>query len=90
MNADIFRPHNPALKKYVLEMLKESYGKHEGVLERCLTAIATKEDAESFAALMHSIYSAGYRRAMNECREQLEQVGYHLNLVSQTSADNPK
>lgn len=77
------------IKKYLFEMLKEKYSKNEKIIERLSFSVVTKEDFESFGALITDIYESGFMKAFEEYKKNFEKLGMKVNIVSEEKPKNP-
>jgi len=76
----IRNPHIFAVKQYLIDVLKERYGKHDDYVVRLSMAISTAEDVKKFGELIADIYESGFLRAYGEYQEELKKLGYNLNV----------
>jgi len=74
-------PYGQAAKKYVYELLGDTYKKeHDHIMERLCHFIHTEQDIREFADLLGALHSAGYVRAVNDNRDKLRELGYEVKI----------
>ena len=78
-------PHSFAVKKYLVEMLKERYTKHDPYISRLASTMNTDEDVKGFSAFIADVYEAGFMKAYSDYREELKKLGYGLQVVPENS-----
>lgn len=74
-------PRAFTLRKWLFEILKGNYPAHDGIVERLGTAIATQKDLDDFGKLIGQIYETAYRRAIDDYKHQVEELGLKVNIV---------
>lgn len=79
-------PHSFAVKKYLAEMLKERYVKHDSYITRLTSTMNTGEDVEGFSKFIADVFEAGFMKAYNDYREELKKLGYGLQVVPENPA----
>ena len=67
--------HATAVKKYLQEILKERYVRHQDIAERLAAAIVTQRDLQEFGNLVSDVYEVGFLRAVDEYRRLLKDAG---------------
>ena len=75
-------PRYYTIKKWLMDLLKEKYVENDQIIERLSTAIVTNKDLEDFGKLVGHIHEVGYKKAVIDNRQQLEKLGYNVNIVS--------
>jgi len=70
----------------MIQILGQKFIESEDIIERLGSHLVTVKDADQFVKMISNIYAAGYERAVNDNREQLEKLGYSVKVTS--SADN--
>lgn len=81
-------PHAGAVKKYMYDLLQDRYPKHEKFIDRMIEWMQTNEDVEGWSALAVDLFELGFLKAVKEYREQVEKMGYSVNVVPQQQAIN--
>lgn len=71
-------PFSYTAKKYAFQVLQERYQRNLPILERLCHYLATEGDTQDFCKLLMECYEAGYLRAVEQYRTQLEQLGYKV------------
>jgi hypothetical protein len=79
-------PIKTAIKKNMFAILKDRYPKHDDFLERIAALLQTKQDIESFNALVADLYEIGYIKSTEDHREILKKLGYNVKIVPQEQA----
>lgn len=74
-------PQLGVLKKYMFEMLKERYPKHQLIIERVASSLVTPSDLEDFGKMIVDIYELGFLKAVNDYKSQVEKAGMKINIV---------
>lgn len=75
-------PRSFTLKKWFVELLQEDYTPHDAIVERIAVALTTDQDVKDFGKLITQIYERAYRKAVDDYREQAEQMGLKIHVVS--------
>ncbi len=83
-------PHSNHIKKYLFEILKNDYSKHDKFIERFCAQLSLKEDAQSFVELLGDIYKNGYLVAANQHKDELKKMGIDIKITSPMSDGNNK
>lgn len=73
-------PRAFTLKKWMADILKEDYGKHDNIIERVAMAMQTNTDLEELGALISQIYDKAYRKAIDDYKEQAEKLGIRVSV----------
>jgi hypothetical protein len=69
------------LKKWFYDLLKLNYSNHDQIIERVSTSLVTEKDVEDFGKLIGQVYEIGYRKAVDDYRKQLEDMGLKIQIV---------
>lgn len=80
-------PQTQVLKKYIFEIIKEKYAKHENIIDRLSVSLITRNDFEEFGRLIADIFESGYMRSLQEQKDILTKAG--INVVVKPS-EKPK
>jgi len=75
------------LKKYMYEILKERYPKHEQLLERLGHNLPLDQDVTAFSQLVVEVYELGYLKAVKDYENELNRLGYNVKI---TAPERPK
>ncbi len=74
-------PKGFAIRKWLADLLKQDYKLHDPIVERISAALVTQKDLEDFGKLVGTVYSAGFMKAFNDYKQQLEKLGLKINLT---------
>ena len=70
----MFNPFNQAIKKYVFNLLPESYTTDlDQVLDRVCLTIANENEAKALMTLFGTLYGTAYYKAMKDIAKKLEE-----------------
>lgn len=75
------------LKKWLTDILKDEYLKHDQIVERISHALITDKDLKDFGDFVSILYQTGYMKAVNEYKSKLEEMGIKT-IVGQTNLKN--
>lgn len=75
-------PRAFTLRKWFYELLKIDYMAHDTIIERVSTSLVTEKDIEDFGKLIGQIYEKGYRKAVDDYRKQIEDMGLKVSIVA--------
>lgn len=81
-------PHAMPIKKYMYDLLKDRYAKHEAIIDRIVYWLQTREDMERWSELMADLYELGFLKAVGEYREQMESRGFRVDVVPEKQKTN--
>ena len=81
----IGNPHTYAIKKYLLDVLKEYYPEDDSIIERLAKALITEKDLEDFNKLIVSLYTVGFSEAARQNKEMFEKLGYKVTVTPPTT-----
>lgn len=79
----LINPRGQALKKWMFEMLRERFVKHEMLLERLGHSMVTNQDLEAFGKLAVDLYEVGYLKCMNDYKKKLDELGIKVSIVAE-------
>jgi hypothetical protein len=74
-------PKGFVLRKFVFDMLKERYQRHEKLLERVGHYLVTEADIKEFGQLLTDIYEVAYLKAVADHKDALARIGLKVNVV---------
>ena len=69
------------LRKWLSELIKEKYQKHDNIVERISASLVTNSDVSEFGLLITDIYETAYRKAVTDYKDQFEKMGVKINVV---------
>ena len=81
MRQVLTNPYGNSIKNYISGMLKDSYSKHELVVEKITEIIKTEKDYKAFGDFIMAVYGEGYTTAVDQQRETLEKMGLKARIV---------
>lgn len=81
-------PRAFTLKKWFYELLHINYATHDSIIERVSTSLVTEKDLDEFGKLIGQVYETGYRKAVDDCRKQFEDMGLKVQVVPPQSNSN--
>lgn len=74
-------PFQQSLKKYIFDLIKdESFFAHEPSIELLCKNATSPKEYESLGRLFASVYEAGYIRAIDEHRTELNKLGLKATI----------
>lgn len=83
---NIFRymsnPKAFTLRKWFYELLKMNYASHDPIIERISTSLVTEKDLDDFGKLIGQVYETGYKKAVEDYKKQVEQMGLKVSIVN--------
>ena len=68
------------LKRILFNVLNEKYSNHEMIIERLGYTLQTEADTAQFVKLISELYEAGYAKAINDHKAQLEKLGLKVTM----------
>lgn len=88
-NHFMMNPKAFMIKKWLAPILNERFAHNQSILERLSTVLATDQDVKDFGNLVTDIYDAAYRKAVEDYRKQLEELGLKVTIgtTSQRNQD---
>lgn len=69
------------LRKWLSDLIKEKYQKHDNIVERISASLITNSDVSDFGLLITDIYETAYRKAVSDYKDQFEKMGVKINVV---------
>lgn len=76
----INNPKGYYIKKYLSEIIPNSYNQHNDIAQRIGQAIVTESDLEKFAKLLADLFQSGYLRAVEDHKKQLEKLNLKAHI----------
>lgn len=80
-------PKIQQIKKVCFELAKAKYSENEEIVERILSSIVTKHDAEKFIKFIMDIYESGYKKSVDDHKNILEKLGYSVKITNGQSSN---
>jgi len=75
------------LRKWFYELLKINYASHDSIIERISSSLVTEKDLDDFGKLIGQVYETGYKKAVEDYRKQVEQMGLKVSIVNPESVN---
>jgi hypothetical protein len=75
-------PRGIALKKFMSQVMGAKAGIYDDLITRLGSSIVTDNDLKVFGEMMNDILGIGYRKAVDDYREQLNKLGIEVSLLS--------
>lgn len=69
------------LRKWLSDILKEKYQKHDNIVERISASLVTASDVSEFSSLVTEIYETALRKSVADYKEQFEKMGVKINVI---------
>jgi hypothetical protein len=76
-------PRGFTLKKWFYDLLGLDSAAHDAIIDRVAAALTTDKDLEDFGKLISQVYERGYKKAVNDHKEQMEKLGLKVHLTSE-------
>lgn len=73
-------PKSFTVKKWILDLLKEDFPKHEEIVERISTSLLTDKDVEDFGKLISKVYETAYRKCVDDYKKEFEKLGVKISI----------
>lgn len=77
---DLTNPYKSSIVKYAQELLGTKFPKYQAVLIRAAANMVTNEDATNFSRMMVDLYEAGFMKAVNDYKKQVEAHGLRVSV----------
>ena len=74
-------PHGFTIKKYLHEILGNRYAKNDVFIDRLCSMLNTQDDVEKFGIFVRDLFEAGFHKAIDRYRGQLEKIGYDITVT---------
>lgn len=78
-------PRAFTLRKWFYDLLKVNYVAYDNIIERVSTSLITERDLEEFGKLVGQVYETGYKKAVEDYRKQMEDMGLKVHVVAPSS-----
>jgi hypothetical protein len=75
-------PKGSVLKKFMAQVMGDKVNPYDEVLTRLSTVLITDNDIKIFGELVNDVLGIGYRKAVEDYRSQLNQMGIEVSLIS--------
>lgn len=75
-------PYSRVIKKYMVQVIPNSYtAEVDETIDRAISVMVTKKDAENFIKFLQLLYKAGYDNAMESATKAMESHGIKMKVV---------
>lgn len=78
-------PRAFTLKRWFIELLDKDFKQHDNTIERIAASVSTEKDLTEFGKLITTVYEKGYKKAVNDYKDQIEKLGININIVADRS-----
>lgn len=75
-------PKNAALKKFMVQIMGNKVKSYDDIITRLGTALITDNDLKIFGEMINDVLGIGYRKAVEDYRDQLSKLGIEVSLTS--------
>ncbi len=77
----LINPRGTALKKWMMDLLKERYPQHEPMIERIGHQFASDAELHAFGKMEVDLFEIGYLKCMNDYKKKLDELGVKVTVV---------
>lgn len=74
-------PRAFTLRKWFYDLMNVDYSKYDTIIERVSTSLTTEKDLEEFSKLIGQVYEMGYRKAVDDYRIKMEEMGLKVQFI---------
>lgn len=74
-------PFQYGLKKYLYELMPETYSKNEEMINKLTEVIKSEKDYRLFGQFISDFYQVAYMKSVEDHKEQLEKLGYKIKFT---------
>jgi hypothetical protein len=78
---NLINPNSQIIKRYMFDILRERFPKHEEIIERIASALVTQTDMQSFGKMIVDVYEVAYFKALEEQKEILKKAGIKVSIA---------
>jgi hypothetical protein len=75
-------PKNLALKKFMVQVMGNKANPYDDLFTRLGTSLVTDNDLKVFGEMVNDILGIGYRKAIEDYRDQLKKLGLEVSLIT--------
>ena len=75
-------PKNIALRKFMMQVMGNKANTYDDLFTRLGTSLVTDNDLKIFGEMVNDILSIGYRKAIDDYRDQLKKLGIEVSLIT--------
>jgi len=73
-------PKTMVLRKFMLQVLANKVENYDELLTRVGISLVTENDLKMFALMVNDILEVGYRRAVEDYKKQLSEMGIEVSM----------
>lgn len=73
-------PKTMVLRKFMLQVLTNKVENYDELLTRIGTSLITENDLKIFALMVNDILEVGYRKAIEDYKSQLNEMGIEVSM----------
>lgn len=74
-------PFQQALRRYMVELLRDKFYDHKDTIERVSHYLVTEGDVRAFSQMLADVYETAYTKAIREYQIQLEAAGIRVAVA---------
>lgn len=75
-------PKGIAFKKFMSQVMGQKVGVYDDLLTRLSASLVTDNDLKIFGDMVNDILGIGYRKAVDDYRDQLKKLGIEVSLLT--------
>jgi len=75
-------PKGIALKKFMSQVMGPKVGVYDELLTRISASLVTDNDLKIFGEMINDILGTGYKKAVDDYRDQLNKLGIEVSLLT--------
>jgi hypothetical protein len=79
--SNLVNPRKQAVRKWLIEMLREKYTKHDNLVERMSHYLVTEKDMDEFTRFVADLFEMGYLKCLNDYKAKLKELGLNVKVV---------
>lgn len=83
MAFDISNPYKTAILQYAQQLMKERYANYHDTILRASSTFVTQQEALKFAKMLVEIFEAGYLKAVEDYKKQVEAHGLQIKIKAE-------
>lgn len=83
LSDQLLNPRKHAIKKWLNDILRDRYPKHDPLVDRISHYLVTSKDMEDFTKLVADTFESGYLKCLNEYRDKLKEHGLLVKIRSE-------
>ena len=83
----LMNPRKHAIRKWLSEILKDRYTKHDSLVDRIGHHLVTNKDMEDFTKLVADLFEVGYLKCLNDYKDKLKVHGLNVKIATDQDDD---